>query len=360
MSREGAPLEWDEELVDPLDSQVDDGQRYVGQDPDQDEDAFRREQKLYDSMDAPAPSADLVRAYLNTIGKVALLSAEQEVELAKRIEVGLYASYKLEKASQDEREMSPQLRRDLGSIALDGERAKNHLLEANLRLVVSLAKRYQGRGMAFLDVIQEGNLGLIHAVEKFDYTRGFKFSTYATWWIRQSITRGLADQARTIRIPVHMIEVVNKMGRIKRELFQDLGRPATPEEIAEQMNIPPEKVIEIQGYAKDPLSLNQIVGDEGDKELGSYIEDEDAASVEYAVARGMCVDDLHQVLATLDDRERTIIKLRYGVDDGQPRTLDYVGRKFGLSRERIRQLEREVMAKLREPWRKAMLEGYIT
>jgi RNA polymerase primary sigma factor len=303
-------------------------------------------------------SADSVRAYLKQIGKVALLNAEEEVELAKRIEAGLYAAERLRKAA-DDKSMTPQLRRDLSWIVRDGERAKNHLLEANLRLVVSLAKRYTGRGMAFLDLIQEGNLGLIRAVEKFDYTKGYKFSTYATWWIRQAITRAMADQARTIRIPVHMVEVINKLGRIQRELLQDLGREPTPEELAKEMDITPEKVLEIQQYAREPISLDQTIGDEGDSQLGDFIEDSEAVVAVDAVSFTLLQDQLQSVLATLSEREAGVVRLRFGLTDGQPRTLDEIGQVYGVTRERIRQIESKTMSKLRHPSRSQVLRDYL-
>ncbi|MGH3867865.1 MAG: RNA polymerase sigma factor [Pseudonocardiaceae bacterium] len=308
-------------------------------------------------------SADSVRAYLKQIGKVALLNAEEEVELAKRIEAGLYAAERVRR-TEDRTEdttdkLSPQLRRDLRWIVRDGERAKNHLLEANLRLVVSLAKRYTGRGMAFLDLIQEGNLGLIRAVEKFDYTKGYKFSTYATWWIRQAITRAMADQARTIRIPVHMVEVINKLGRIQRELLQDLGREPTPEELAKEMDISPEKVLEIQQYAREPISLDQTIGDEGDSQLGDFIEDSEAIVAVDAVSFTLLQDQLQSVLATLSEREAGVVRLRFGLTDGQPRTLDEIGQVYGVTRERIRQIESKTMSKLRHPSRSQVLRDYL-
>ncbi|MEU7817392.1 RNA polymerase sigma factor [Pseudonocardia sp. NPDC049154] len=304
-------------------------------------------------------SADSVRAYLKQIGKVALLNAEEEVELAKRIEAGLYAAERLRRAIEASEKLSPQLRRDLRWIVRDGERAKNHLLEANLRLVVSLAKRYTGRGMAFLDLIQEGNLGLIRAVEKFDYTKGYKFSTYATWWIRQAITRAMADQARTIRIPVHMVEVINKLGRIQRELLQDLGREPTPEELAKEMDITPEKVLEIQQYAREPISLDQTIGDEGDSQLGDFIEDSEAVVAVDAVSFTLLQDQLQSVLATLSEREAGVVRLRFGLTDGQPRTLDEIGQVYGVTRERIRQIESKTMSKLRHPSRSQVLRDYL-
>jgi RNA polymerase primary sigma factor len=304
-------------------------------------------------------SADSVRAYLKQIGKVPLLNAEQEVELAKRIEAGLYASERLRMADEAGEPMPNPLNRDFLWISRDGERAKNHLLEANLRLVVSLAKRYTGRGMAFLDLIQEGNLGLIRAVEKFDYTKGYKFSTYATWWIRQAITRAMADQARTIRIPVHMVEVINKLGRIQRELLQDLGREPTPEELAKEMDITPEKVLEIQQYAREPISLDQTIGDEGDSQLGDFIEDSEAVVAVDAVSFSLLQDQLQQVLQTLSEREAGVVRLRFGLTDGQPRTLDEIGQVYGVTRERIRQIESKTMSKLRHPSRSQVLRDYL-
>ncbi|MEV0807925.1 RNA polymerase sigma factor [Micromonospora sp. NPDC050200] len=304
-------------------------------------------------------SADSVRAYLKQIGKVPLLNAEQEVELAKRIEAGLYAAERLRAADEGEEKLTRDMQRDLGWISRDGERAKNHLLEANLRLVVSLAKRYTGRGMAFLDLIQEGNLGLIRAVEKFDYTKGYKFSTYATWWIRQAITRAMADQARTIRIPVHMVEVINKLGRIQRELLQDLGREPTPEELAKEMDITPEKVLEIQQYAREPISLDQTIGDEGDSQLGDFIEDSEAVVAVDAVSFSLLQDQLQQVLQTLSEREAGVVRLRFGLTDGQPRTLDEIGQVYGVTRERIRQIESKTMSKLRHPSRSQVLRDYL-
>lgn len=304
-------------------------------------------------------SADSVRAYLKQIGKVALLNAEEEVDLAKRIEAGLYAAERLRQVEEEGQKLSPQMRRDLNWIVRDGERAKNHLLEANLRLVVSLAKRYTGRGMAFLDLIQEGNLGLIRAVEKFDYTKGYKFSTYATWWIRQAITRAMADQARTIRIPVHMVEVINKLGRIQRELLQDLGREPTPEELAKEMDITPDKVLEIQQYAREPISLDQTIGDEGDSQLGDFIEDSEAVVAVDAVSFTLMQDQLTSVLQTLSEREAGVVRLRFGLTDGQPRTLDEIGQVYGVTRERIRQIESKTMSKLRHPSRSQVLRDYL-
>jgi RNA polymerase primary sigma factor len=298
-------------------------------------------------------SADLVRAYLNGIGRTKLLTAEQEVELSKRIEAGLYADEVLDGVRDTE------LAADLATIVREGRAAKDHLLEANLRLVVSIAKRYTGRGMAFLDLIQEGNLGLIRAVEKFDYTKGYKFSTYATWWIRQAITRAMADQARTIRIPVHMVEVINKLGRIQRELLQDLGREPTPEELAKEMDITPEKVLEIQQYAREPISLDQTIGDEGDSQLGDFIEDSEAVVAVDAVSFSLLQDQLQQVLQTLSEREAGVVRLRFGLTDGQPRTLDEIGQVYGVTRERIRQIESKTMSKLRHPSRSQVLRDYL-
>ncbi len=304
-------------------------------------------------------SADSVRAYLKQIGKVALLNAEEEVELAKRIEAGLFAVERMRELAEKGEKLPVAMRRDLSWITRDGNRAKNHLLEANLRLVVSLAKRYTGRGMAFLDLIQEGNLGLIRAVEKFDYTKGYKFSTYATWWIRQAITRAMADQARTIRIPVHMVEVINKLGRIQRELLQDLGREPTPEELAKEMDITPDKVLEIQQYAREPISLDQTIGDEGDSQLGDFIEDSEAVVAVDAVSFTLLQDQLQSVLATLSEREAGVVRLRFGLTDGQPRTLDEIGQVYGVTRERIRQIESKTMSKLRHPSRSQVLRDYL-
>jgi RNA polymerase primary sigma factor len=304
-------------------------------------------------------SADSVREYLKQIGKVALLTAEREVALAGRIEAGLYAAERLHRAQDSTEELSPRLRRDLCWIVGDGQRAKNHLLEANLRLVVSLAKRYTGRGLPFLDLIQEGNLGLIRAVEKFDYTKGFKFSTYATWWIRQAITRAMADQARTIRIPVHATEVINKLGRIHRELLQDLGREPTPEELASELDITPDKVLELQHYAREPISLDQTLGDESNSQLGDFIEDTEAVGAIDAVSFTLLQDQLQSVLATLTGREAGIVRLRYGLTDGQPRTLEQISHVYGVTRERVRQIESKTMAKLRHPSRCQALRDYL-
>ncbi|QWF77452.1 sigma-70 family RNA polymerase sigma factor [Amycolatopsis sp. CA-230715] len=307
-------------------------------------------------LDAQSPAADLVRVYLNGIGKTALLTAADEVELAKRIEAGVFAAHMLDTAEN----LTPKRRSELSALVRDGHVAKNHLLEANLRLVVSLAKRYTGRGMPLLDLIQEGNLGLIRAVEKFDYSKGFKFSTYATWWIRQAITRGMADQGRTIRLPVHLVEQVNKLARIKRDLHQQLGREATNEELAAESGIAAEKVSDLLDHARDPVSLDMPVGTEEDAPLGDFIEDSEATDAESAVISGLLQDDLRRVLATLDDREQHVIRLRYGLDDGQPRTLDQIGKHFGLSRERVRQIEREVMSKLRQGERADRLRAYAS
>jgi len=336
-------------------SDEEDGEEFTWDEEDEESEALRQARK-----DAElTASADSVRAYLKQIGKVALLNAEQEVDLAKRIEAGLYAAERMKQAEDGGQKLSPTLRRDLNWIVRDGERAKNHLLEANLRLVVSLAKRYTGRGMAFLDLIQEGNLGLIRAVEKFDYTKGYKFSTYATWWIRQAITRAMADQARTIRIPVHMVEVINKLGRIQRELLQDLGREPTPEELAKEMDITPEKVLEIQQYAREPISLDQTIGDEGDSQLGDFIEDSEAVVAVDAVSFTLLQDQLTSVLQTLSEREAGVVRLRFGLTDGQPRTLDEIGQVYGVTRERIRQIESKTMSKLRHPSRSQVLRDYL-
>jgi RNA polymerase primary sigma factor len=303
---------------------------------------------------------DSVRAYLKQIGKVALLSAGQEVDLARRVEAGLFAAERLGRPAAGSGPVSLQLARDLRMIVRDGERAKNHLLEANLRLVVAQAKRYTGRGMAFLDLIQEGNLGLIRAVEKFDYTKGYKFSTYATWWIRQAITRAMADQARTIRIPVHVYEVTNTLRRVQRELLQNLGREPTRDELAREMDISPPRVLEIQQYAREPISLDQTIGDEGDNHLGDFIEDAEAVVAVDAVSFTLLQDQLRSVLATLSEREAGIIRLRFGLTDGQPRTLDEIGQVYGVTRERIRQIESKTMSKLRHPSRSNRLRDYLT
>jgi RNA polymerase primary sigma factor len=340
----------------PLDpAEVDEESAEFAWDDEEESEALRQARKDAEMT----ASADSVRAYLKQIGKVALLNAEEEVDLAKRIEAGLYAAERLRQAEESAEKLVTQMRRDLRWIVRDGERAKNHLLEANLRLVVSLAKRYTGRGMAFLDLIQEGNLGLIRAVEKFDYTKGYKFSTYATWWIRQAITRAMADQARTIRIPVHMVEVINKLGRIQRELLQDLGREPTPEELAKEMDITPDKVLEIQQYAREPISLDQTIGDEGDSQLGDFIEDSEAVVAVDAVSFTLLQDQLQSVLQTLSEREAGVVKLRFGLTDGQPRTLDEIGQVYGVTRERIRQIESKTMSKLRHPSRSQVLRDYL-
>ena len=300
-------------------------------------------------------TADPVKDYLKQIGKVALLNAEQEVDLAKSIEAGLFAEEKL----ATEKGLSPADRRDLSRVVKDGKRAKAHLLEANLRLVVSLAKRYTGRGMQFLDLIQEGNLGLIRAVEKFDYTKGYKFSTYATWWIRQAITRAMADQARTIRIPVHMVEVINKLARVQRQLLQDLGREPTPEELAAELDMTPEKVVEVQKYGREPISLSTPLGEDGDSEFGDLIEDTEAVVPADAVGFTMLQQELDRVLAGLLPREAGVIRARFGIGDGVQMTLDQIGEKFGVTRERIRQIEQKTLCKLKHPSRANRLQDYL-
>ncbi|TWG94190.1 RNA polymerase primary sigma factor [Nocardioides sp. J9] len=315
-----------------------------------------------DDTDEPAQqvmvagaTADPVKDYLKQIGKVPLLNAEMEVELAKRIEAGLFSEEKLAKGGK----ISPKLQEELEWIAEDGRRAKNHLLEANLRLVVSLAKRYTGRGMLFLDLIQEGNLGLIRAVEKFDYTKGYKFSTYATWWIRQAITRAMADQARTIRIPVHMVEVINKLARVQRQMLQDLGREPTPEELAKELDMTPEKVVEVQKYGREPISLHTPLGEDGDSEFGDLIEDSEAIVPADAVSFTLLQEQLHAVLDTLSEREAGVVSMRFGLTDGQPKTLDEIGKVYGVTRERIRQIESKTMSKLRHPSRSQVLRDYL-
>ena len=317
-----------------------------------------------DDDDAPIISttitgatADPVKDYLKQIGKVALLNAEQEVELALRIEAGLFSEEKLSGMTASQR--TTKLARELHEIAKDGQRAKNHLLGANLRLVVSLAKRYTGRGMQFLDLIQEGNLGLIRAVEKFDYTKGFKFSTYATWWIRQAITRAMADQARTIRIPVHMVEVINKLARVQRQMLQDLGREPTPEELARELDMTPEKVVEVQKYGREPISLHTPLGEDGDSEFGDLIEDTEAVVPADAVGFTMLQRQLEMLLDSLSEREAGVIRMRFGLGDGMPKTLDQIGDTFGVTRERIRQIESKTMAKLRHPSRSQALRDYL-
>ncbi|WP_402464797.1 RNA polymerase sigma factor [Isoptericola aurantiacus] len=364
---DGVPVEDDEEVEEPTGRQTttrgaktrreDERGGFVVSDTD-DED-----QPAQQVVTAGA-TADPVKDYLKQIGKVALLNAEQEVELAKRIEAGLFAEERLAKdyadfdrtkADADERRMW----RDLKWIAHDGKRAKNHLLEANLRLVVSLAKRYTGRGMLFLDLIQEGNLGLIRAVEKFDYTKGYKFSTYATWWIRQAITRAMADQARTIRIPVHMVEVINKLARVQRQMLQDLGREPTPEELAKELDMTPEKVVEVQKYGREPISLHTPLGEDGDSEFGDLIEDSEAVVPSDAVSFTLLQEQLHQVLDTLSEREAGVVSMRFGLQDGQPKTLDEIGKVYGVTRERIRQIESKTMSKLRHPSRSQVLRDYL-
>ncbi|HET6167842.1 MAG TPA: RNA polymerase sigma factor [Marmoricola sp.] len=300
-------------------------------------------------------TADPVKDYLKQIGKVPLLNAEMEVELAKRIEAGLFSEEKLGKGGK----IGAKMLDELEWIAEDGKRAKNHLLEANLRLVVSLAKRYTGRGMLFLDLIQEGNLGLIRAVEKFDYTKGYKFSTYATWWIRQAITRAMADQARTIRIPVHMVEVINKLARVQRQMLQDLGREPTPEELAKELDMTPEKVIEVQKYGREPISLHTPLGEDGDSEFGDLIEDSEAIVPADAVSFTLLQEQLHAVLDTLSEREAGVVSMRFGLTDGQPKTLDEIGKVYGVTRERIRQIESKTMSKLRHPSRSQVLRDYL-
>ncbi len=332
----------------------------AGTGEESDEDVF-----VYGDDDEDLPAAqvavagatsDPVKDYLKQIGKVPLLNAEQEVELAKRIEAGLFAE---EKLAEGRGSLRPEARFDLEWIADDGRRAKNHLLEANLRLVVSLAKRYTGRGMLFLDLIQEGNLGLIRAVEKFDYTKGYKFSTYATWWIRQAITRAMADQARTIRIPVHMVEVINKLARVQRQMLQDLGREPTPEELAAELDMTPEKVIEVQKYGREPISLHTPLGEDGDSEFGDLIEDSEAIQPGEAVSFTLLQEQLHSVLDTLSEREAGVVSMRFGLTDGQPKTLDEIGKVYGVTRERIRQIESKTMSKLRHPSRSQVLRDYL-
>ncbi|WP_237221769.1 RNA polymerase sigma factor [Rothia nasimurium] len=365
-------LDLDEDIVD--DEDIDD----LEEEEDEDTDSVTKEEKKEaeavaakgsgfvltnnDEDDAPAirvvtpgATADPVKDYLKQIGKVALLNAEQEVDLAMRIEAGLYAEHKL----KENPDMDPQLKKELRWVIHDGRRAKNHLLEANLRLVVSLAKRYTGRGMLFLDLIQEGNLGLIRAVEKFDYSKGFKFSTYATWWIRQAITRAMADQARTIRIPVHMVEVINKLARVQRQMLQDLGREPTPEELAKELDMTPDKVIEVQKYGREPISLHTPLGEDGDSEFGDLIEDSEAVVPADAVSFTLLQEQLHSVLDTLSEREAGVVAMRFGMTDGQPKTLDEIGKVYGVTRERIRQIESKTMSKLRHPSRSQVLRDYL-
>lgn len=335
--------------ADPAKGAVGSGKGFVYSDADDDDAPVQQ------VMSAGA-TADPVKDYLKQIGKVALLNAEQEVDLALRIEAGLFAE---EKIAADDGSMDPKYKRELEFIIHDGKRAKNHLLEANLRLVVSLAKRYTGRGMLFLDLIQEGNLGLIRAVEKFDYTKGFKFSTYATWWIRQAITRAMADQARTIRIPVHMVEVINKLARVQRQMLQDLGREPTPEELALELDMTPEKVVEVQKYGREPISLHTPLGEDGDSEFGDLIEDSEAVVPADAVSFTLLQEQLHSVLDTLSEREAGVVAMRFGLTDGQPKTLDEIGKVYGVTRERIRQIESKTMSKLRHPSRSQVLRDYL-
>ncbi|MBL1067106.1 RNA polymerase sigma factor [Streptomyces sp. 7-21] len=351
-----------DEFLDPEEELTDGPERAADADPESKTENEGFVLSDEDEDDAPAQqvaaagaTADPVKDYLKQIGKVPLLNAEQEVELAKRIEAGLFAEDKL--ASSDK--IAPKLRRELEIIAEDGRRAKNHLLEANLRLVVSLAKRYTGRGMLFLDLIQEGNLGLIRAVEKFDYTKGYKFSTYATWWIRQAITRAMADQARTIRIPVHMVEVINKLARVQRQMLQDLGREPTPEELAKELDMTPEKVVEVQKYGREPISLHTPLGEDGDSEFGDLIEDSEAVVPADAVSFTLLQEQLHSVLDTLSEREAGVVSMRFGLTDGQPKTLDEIGKVYGVTRERIRQIESKTMSKLRHPSRSQVLRDYL-
>jgi RNA polymerase primary sigma factor len=332
----------------------------VAEEAQNEENAFTLKDSEED--DAPAQTvltagatADPVKDYLKLIGRVPLLNAEMEVELSLKVEAGLFAEEKL----ATEKKLDRKLKRELEQLVLDGRRAKNHLLEANLRLVVSLAKRYTGRGMLFLDLIQEGNLGLIRAVEKFDYTKGYKFSTYATWWIRQAITRAMADQARTIRIPVHMVEVINKLARVQRQMLQDLGREPTPEELARELDMTPEKVVEVQKYGREPISLHTPLGEEGDSEFGDLIEDSEAIVPADAVSFTLLQEQLHSVLDTLSEREAGVVAMRFGLTDGQPKTLDEIGKVYGVTRERIRQIESKTMSKLRHPSRSQVLRDYL-
>jgi RNA polymerase primary sigma factor len=362
-TKKGGAVDSDNEpadsVVDEADVKGHEGKTKAGEDDDETKGFVMRDD---DEDDAPAQqvvtagaTADPVKDYLKQIGKVALLNAEQEVELAKRIEAGLFGEEKLNAGGK----MDMKLKRELWWISQDGKNAKNHLLEANLRLVVSLAKRYTGRGMLFLDLIQEGNLGLIRAVEKFDYTKGFKFSTYATWWIRQAITRAMADQARTIRIPVHMVEVINKLARVQRQMLQDLGREPTPEELAKELDMTPEKVVEVQKYGREPISLHTPLGEDGDSEFGDLIEDSEAVVPADAVSFTLLQEQLHSVLDTLSEREAGVVSMRFGLADGQPKTLDEIGKVYGVTRERIRQIESKTMSKLRHPSRSQVLRDYL-
>ncbi|WP_431806135.1 RNA polymerase sigma factor [Microbacterium paraoxydans] len=370
--RGGGKKKKSEEVVEDDDAATDSAEETTGDDEEEDaKPAFTEPLPTgaivissNDDEDVPVYStqitgatADPVKDYLKQIGKVALLNAAEEVELAMRIEAGLFAEEKL--SAMTPAEKSSQLGLDLQWVARDGQRAKSHLLGANLRLVVSLAKRYTGRGMQFLDLIQEGNLGLIRAVEKFDYTKGFKFSTYATWWIRQAITRAMADQARTIRIPVHMVEVINKLARVQRQMLQDLGREPTPEELSRELDMTPEKVVEVQKYGREPISLHTPLGEDGDSEFGDLIEDTEAVVPADAVGFTMLQRQLEQLLDSLSEREAGVIRMRFGLGDGQPKTLDQIGDTFGVTRERIRQIESKTMAKLRHPSRSQSLRDYL-
>lgn len=361
-----ADLDEDEESEPEDDEDEDDEERKKPEEPkekgafvvrdDDDDDNLTPSGNPKRRVIAAGATADPVKDYLKQIGRVSLLNAEQEVDLSERIEVGLYAQHLLDtEASQ----MDFKRRRELKWAANDGKKAKDHLLEANLRLVVSLAKRYTGRGMLFLDLIQEGNLGLIRAVEKFDWKKGFKFSTYATWWIRQAITRAMADQARTIRVPVHMVEVINKLSRVQRQMLQDLGREPTPDELARELDMPVEKVQEVQKYGREPISLHTPLGEDGDSEFGDLIEDTDAIAPSDAVAFSLLQEQFKQVLETLSPREAGVIKMRYGLEDGQPKTLDDIGRVYGVTRERIRQIESKTMSKLRHPSRSQTLRDFL-
>ena len=361
-----ADLDEDEESEPEDDEDEDDEERKKPEEPkekgafvvrdDDDDDNLTPSGNPKRRVIAAGATADPVKDYLKQIGRVSLLNAEQEVDLSERIEAGLYAQHLLDtEASQ----MDFKRRRELKWAANDGKKAKDHLLEANLRLVVSLAKRYTGRGMLFLDLIQEGNLGLIRAVEKFDWKKGFKFSTYATWWIRQAITRAMADQARTIRVPVHMVEVINKLSRVQRQMLQDLGREPTPDELARELDMPVEKVQEVQKYGREPISLHTPLGEDGDSEFGDLIEDTDAIAPSDAVAFSLLQEQFEQVLETLSPREAGVIKMRYGLEDGQPKTLDDIGRVYGVTRERIRQIESKTMSKLRHPSRSQTLRDFL-
>lgn len=361
-----ADLDEDEESETEDDEDEDDEERKKPEEPkekgafvvrdDDDDDNLTPSGNPKRRVIAAGATADPVKDYLKQIGRVSLLNAEQEVDLSERIEAGLYAQHLLDtEASQ----MDFKRRRELKWAANDGKKAKDHLLEANLRLVVSLAKRYTGRGMLFLDLIQEGNLGLIRAVEKFDWKKGFKFSTYATWWIRQAITRAMADQARTIRVPVHMVEVINKLSRVQRQMLQDLGREPTPDELARELDMPVEKVQEVQKYGREPISLHTPLGEDGDSEFGDLIEDTDAIAPSDAVAFSLLQEQFKQVLETLSPREAGVIKMRYGLEDGQPKTLDDIGRVYGVTRERIRQIESKTMSKLRHPSRSQTLRDFL-